>query len=111
MLRYLRLLRQLGMPVCGEQLEFPLRAEDYAGLSQAAPGLERGNYVCIHPGAGQSSQRWPAVRFAEVADELAAKGCTVVLTGSSDECELTQTVRYAMCATPLDLTGRITLSR
>ena len=108
-LRYLRLLRQLGVPSCGQQLEFPLRPEDHAALARAAPGLASGSYVCIHPGARLPSRRWPPQRFAEVADGLADQGWTVVLTGSPDERELTQAVRGAMRSHAIDLTGATTL--
>lgn len=108
-LRCLRLLRLLGVPACGEHLEFPLRDEDQAALAQAAPGLARGSYVCVHPGARLPTRRWPAIRFAQVADALAAQGWTVVLTGSPDERALARAVRGAMRATPLDLSGRTTL--
>jgi len=108
-LRYLRLLRQLGIPTQGQHLEFPLTGHDRAELAQAAPGLEAGSYVCIHPGARLPSRRWSTSRFAQVADGLAAQGWTVVITGSPDERDLTQSLLGAMRAPAIDLTGRTTL--
>ena len=75
--RLLKLLRFLGVPAAGEYLEFPLRKEDFARL-RAAEGtreLRPGEYVCVHPGASVAERRWPAARFAAVADVLAGRGC------------------------------------
>jgi len=108
-LRYLRLLRQLGIATQGQHLEFPLTELDRAELERAVPGLEPGSYVCIHPGARLPSRRWPPHRFAQVADGLAAQGWTVLVTGSPDERDLTQAVLDAMHAPAIDLTGRTTL--
>jgi heptosyltransferase II len=37
--------------------------------------------VALAPGARWATKRWPAERFAEVADALAAEGCAIVLCG------------------------------
>ena len=37
--------------------------------------------VAIAPGARWATKRWPAERFAAVADALAAEGCSIVLCG------------------------------
>jgi heptosyltransferase-2 len=37
--------------------------------------------VAIAPGARWATKRWPAERFAAVADALAAQGCSIVLCG------------------------------
>jgi ADP-heptose:LPS heptosyltransferase len=108
-LRYLRLLRHLGIEDQGEHLQFPVQESDRTELAQVTPGLRPGAYICIHPGARLPSRRWSPARFAEVADGLAAQGWTVVVTGSRDERELTQAVLGAMHADAIDLTGRTSL--
>ena len=108
-LRYLRLLSQLGIAQQGEQLEFPLGPGDRAELARTLPGLQPGSYVCIHPGARLPSRRWPPQRFAEVADSLAADGWTIIVTGSAEERTLTSAVIAAMQAPAIDLTGRTSL--
>ena len=65
--------------------------------------------MCIHPGARLASRRWPAQRFAQVADGLAARGLRIVLTGSEQERDITQAVLMAMHAPALDMTGRTDL--
>ncbi len=41
--------------------------------------------VCIHPGSGGSSERWPLRSFMELGDQLQEAGCDVVVTGGPGE--------------------------
>jgi ADP-heptose:LPS heptosyltransferase len=107
--RLLRLPERLGMPLQGEELEFPIRDEDRDDLRRAAPDLSQGDYACVHPGARFESRRWPVERFAAVADALAERGVSVVLTGSPAEAGLTARVAAAARAPVLDLGGRTSL--
>jgi ADP-heptose:LPS heptosyltransferase len=105
--RLLCLLDALGAPSCGDHLEFPIRPVDqaaYAKLAEAL-GLERGNYVCIHPGARNAARRWPPAQFAQAADALARQGLQIVLTGSAEEVTLTQAVATKMQARAFDVAG------
>ena len=49
--------------------------------------------VVVHPGASVPARTWPPGRFAELAGALAAAGYDVVVTGSSREAGLVETVR------------------
>jgi ADP-heptose:LPS heptosyltransferase len=114
--RYLRLMRWLG---CGDgdgdgdtALEFPFEPLDHAALGELGarePLPPPGSYACIHAGARLRSRRWPAARFGQVADGLAARGCRIVLTGILDERGIAAEVRRHMSAPALDLSGRTTL--
>jgi len=109
--RLLALAEFLGAPARGDHLEFPVTGADrlaFASLN-AIHRLEPHAYVCIHPGSQLPSRRWPADRFAAVGDALAARGYRIVLTGSSQEIDLTRSVRAAMHHPALDLAGRTTL--
>jgi ADP-heptose:LPS heptosyltransferase len=106
-LRYVRLMRHLGFPDCGTELEWPLLDDDAAEDLPAA--LERESYVCVHPGARLLSRRWPVERFAQVADRLAAGGYTIVVTGSTEEMPLTAALVQRMRKPALDLAGRTSL--
>lgn len=117
-LRFLRLLAFLGLPQADPALEFPLQAADHAGLQRlnSTLGSKRnpahllaGAYVCVHPGARLPSRRWPAQRFAEVADALARQGWQIVLTGSAGEREIVEALQRAMQALALNLCGRTDL--
>lgn len=112
--RWLRLTDFIGLPRRGEHLEFPLTAEDFrefAALPEA-PQLQAGAYVCIHPGARAETRRWPAERFAQVANALAARGFRIVITGNGAETGLARRVSAAMSIArpaPLDLARDISL--
>lgn len=108
--RYLGLMEFLGAGSGSSHLEFPLTEEDGRSLAAACPDLpEPGSYVCIHPGARLPSRRWPAERFAFVADGLAERGWQIVFTGSKDEKGIVDAVRRAMRGLSMDLSGRTDL--
>ncbi|CAH2912252.1 MAG: ADP-heptose--lipooligosaccharide heptosyltransferase II [uncultured Paraburkholderia sp.] len=109
--RYLALMRALGAATGDRQLSFPLSerdGEEYASLV-AAHGIEAERLVLIHPGAQLPSRRWPAARFAEVADRLAADGWQIAITGTAAEASLTGEVLGAMTAPALHLAGATSL--
>ena len=64
-------------------------------------------YVVLHPGASVPARRWPAERFAATTRRLNSRGVRVVVTGSSEERELTALVAGA---DGLDLGGRTSLA-
>lgn len=109
--RLLRLISFLGLPLCGEELEFPITTEEQQRAEQLLQehGLRRHAYVCIHPGARAAARRWFPERFAAVADNLAKRGLRVVLSGSADELELTRRVAKTMCSPSLNVVGVLTL--
>ena len=107
-LRYLRLLRFLGIETHDSGLEFPFAASDEEELRAAGVRIP-GEYACVHAGARMPSRRWPPERFAQVADELAAQGLTVVLTGSQEERALVNEVQARMAEGAINLAGRTSL--
>jgi ADP-heptose:LPS heptosyltransferase len=109
--RHLRLMEFLGVPSQGDALEFPLDGEDDAAFVpvQQRYRLEPGDYICIHPGSRAANRRWPAEKFAAVADHLARSGYRIVLTGTRVEADLTQAVAARMNAPYIDLAGKTSL--
>jgi ADP-heptose:LPS heptosyltransferase len=68
-------------------------------------------YVVLHPGAAVPARRWPAPHHRRAAGLLAAAGLAMVVTGGSDERDLTAEVAAGVPETGcvLDLGGRTEL--
>lgn len=110
--RLLALTDHLGLPRCGTAIDFPLDDADRAEarrLLAAESASPPSRYVCVHAGAPRASRPWDARRFAEVADAIAARGHTVVLTGARAESGLLRDVAGCMRHEPVDLSGRTNL--
>lgn len=105
----LSLATHLGAPWCGDHLEFPIRLNERAEFCILQDAFAEQPYICIHPGARLETRRWRPERFARVADELAADGYAVVLTGTQSESELCAAVAAAMRTRPINLCGRTSL--
>lgn len=105
--RHLRLMEFLGFELEGDDLEFPIYAQDWAKfhLLKETYGLQPGQYACVHPGSRAHDRRWSIDRFAAVADGLAERGLRVVLTGTHEESHLTAAVANRMLAPMVDLAG------
>lgn len=109
--RHLELMAYLGIPLRGEHLEFPVTGDDRESLRRllADEGVTLRDYLCLHPGGRGLTRRWPAPRFAAVADALAARGHQVVLTGTVEEDALGRAVCQAMRRPAVNLVGRTDL--
>lgn len=110
--RHLALMTHLGAPPADRgELELPIRADEERAHTAllARTGLRPGGYALVHPGATSASRRWPAERFAQVGDALAARGLAVAVTGVAGEEALTGAVTAGMRAPGLDLCGATTL--
>jgi ADP-heptose:LPS heptosyltransferase len=110
-LRYTALTAALGAPAEDAALAFPLEPEDWSEYAhlEASEGIEADRLVVIHPGAQLPSRRWPAERFAAVADHLAADGWQIAITGTAAEAALTGAALGAMEAPALHLAGSTSL--
>lgn len=76
---------------------------------RAAPHLPAGPgpLVALHPGATDGRRRWPAERFALLAEALADRGATVLVTGSAAEAGLVSRVVDAVRAPVLPVVGAV----
>lgn len=97
----LRLLREHGALK-------PERGTQSHGLEAQA----RGPLVALCPGSTNSrAKRWPAERFAAVADMLMTKaGACVILIGAGEEREVSEEVARLMSQRPVVLTGKTSLA-
>ncbi|MEX5218806.1 MAG: glycosyltransferase family 9 protein [Nitrospira sp.] len=110
-LRHLELLRHLGIPEQGQDLEFPLTDADraaFAGL-RAAAGLAPESFVCVHPGGRGHDRRWAPESFGIVADRLAREGYSIVMTGTAEERDIVKATVAAMQSDVINLVGQTDL--
>ena len=109
--RYTRLTEALGLGRCDENLWFPLtgtdRTEARSLLQRYRVHPERA--VIVHAGSQLPSRRWPAERFAAVADALAQRGATILLTGTRTESGLMGAVQARMRGPAVSLAGATSL--
>lgn len=109
--RSLALVRLLGCPDYGPELEFPLLFEDRREASSLLRDLptERPR-IGLHPGSRSFEKRWAGESFAAVADELSRScGASIVLLGDARERELARSVADRMEVFSTDLTAKTTL--
>lgn len=107
--RLLALTDHLGVPRQGTALDFPVDGTDRETAAALWRPLRGQPFAVVHAGSQLPSRRWPAARFAAVADGLADAGLGIVLTGSPAEAPLVRLVAEQMRHPALDLTGRTTL--
>lgn len=108
-LRNLELVRLLGCPRTGLDLEFPLFAEDRREAVSLLYGMRR-PIIGLHPGSRSPARRWPAEYFAAAADDLARRfNAGIILTGVPTEREIVREVAALMETDATDLAGKTTL--
>ena len=66
----------------------------------------RGRYAAIHPGGFYPAQRWPAARFARLADLVAESGLTPVLIGARGDTALLGEISGRMARTGAIVCGQ-----
>jgi heptosyltransferase-2 len=104
--------------VTGREPQFDLRVSDERKAEAAELLRRRGvtfarPVVALCPGSTNSrAKRWPAERYAALADMLMEEaGVDVVLVGAREELEVTREVVAAMSRAPVVLTGETDLAR
>ncbi len=108
-LRLLKVIHALDVPLQGTALEFPVTTGEYAAADKIMQRLHltAGRYVCLHPGARDCRRRWPPANFAYIGDILAAAGYQILITGSKEEQALTKAVADHMQQPAIDLVAQI----
>lgn len=91
-LRGLELTDFLGFPPVEPEMVLVPREEDKEGAARLLERHGIGRFALVHPGASASSRIYPAGRYRQVVEELAAKGLPVIVTGGPGEEELAREV-------------------
>lgn len=111
-LRWLEVVALVGAQPVRLQPQLAVTAADRhaADLALAAAGVDGGApLVALHPGATDPRRRWPPQRLAAVADALAADGARPVLLGGAGDAGGVASVRAALRAPAIDLSGALSL--
>ncbi len=75
--------------------------------SRQFSGERSGRMAVLAPGSRWATKRWPADRFASLADALVSDGLAVALAGGDDDREVAAHVVSRARVDVLDLTGRL----
>jgi lipopolysaccharide heptosyltransferase II len=115
-LRYGRIAEGLGMSAPLIEPRIAIARADHDWAHSQLQSLE-GRILAIHPGAGWTTKRWPAERFAAVASKAARRfGFHPIILGSDSERETATQVEHTLrslipSVTPLNLAGQTTLKQ
>ncbi|GAA1312869.1 glycosyltransferase family 9 protein [Pseudonocardia xinjiangensis] len=102
--RFLEVVRLAG---ADGPADYPLLAVSAAERDAAAALLPGdGPWVALHAGATDARRRWPAERFAAVADAVNTAGARPVLVGAGADAAASEAVVAAASTPVTDLTGR-----
>ncbi len=107
-IRFLELVGLLGAPPTALEPRLDLTGRDDSEADAALAGLAT-PLVAIHPGARDKRRRWPPERFAAVGDGIAARGSSVIVTGSAAERDVVDAVASRMRAPTRQMVDTVTL--
>lgn len=108
--RVLALLRFIGAEPRGEELVFPLSAEDRRIAAQKLSSLAT-PLIGIHPGSRDPRRRWPVEHFATVARTLRQRhGGTVLVFGEMQERDTALQLTEAIGAGAFSVAGTTPLA-
>jgi ADP-heptose:LPS heptosyltransferase len=82
----------------------------HADTTTPAASFQVDSWLLIHPGSTAASRRYPPEKFAEVAEQLAKLGWSIVFTGSESESDLIASIQSQMFSPSHSLAGRLNLA-
>jgi ADP-heptose:LPS heptosyltransferase len=108
-LELLQVVALAGAQPCPVACEVEVTENDRRLGARAVPEMPGQRLVVLHPGASDPRRRWPAERYAAVADALASRGALIAISGSDAEAHLGQAIIGHMRHDALDLSGKLSL--
>jgi ADP-heptose:LPS heptosyltransferase len=105
--RFLEVVRLVGADGPADYPRLAVSDAERGAAAALLPG--DGPWVALHAGATDPRRRWPAARFAAVADVLTAAGARPVLVGSGADAAPSAAVAAGALGPVTDLTGRTDL--
>lgn len=107
-MRYLETVSLVGAAPVVLEPRIAVTQADLVEAQRQVPESDK-PLIALHPGASDPGRRWPAEKFAELGDALAAKGAHVLITGVEDERSTVEAVSSAMRCYPQNLCGHLSL--
>jgi len=107
--RHMALMEHLGIEPEALDLEFPITEKDEQELAERCLPLINKRYVCIHPGSASALRQWPPQYFAAIAAYCIENKFTVVVTGTSEERDITREFIKCIHYPVIDATGKTSL--
>jgi ADP-heptose:LPS heptosyltransferase len=112
--RQLDLVASVGWQTASTELSFKVPDAALAHVRRVL--LSRGigahtPFIVLHAGAGAPSRRYPAALWSQVIQGLAARDCTMVLTGAAHEMALTERIGRDSGVPVLSLAGQLDLGQ
>lgn len=110
--RLLRLLDFIVPAGRDSRLEFPIGPRERGAATEILEdaGVDSSTVrVGLVFGAPWAARRWPAERYASLADRLAGRGASIFLLGSAAERDLGERLARSSRARPVNLAGRVGL--
>jgi heptosyltransferase I len=107
---YLKVLRELGIPVHSDFEWLPVRSEAQTVMDTVWPD-DGSRWVALQPGARWLNKRWPVESFAQLAAGLLRirPDVRVVVLGGAGDVELGRRICEEAGPRALNLAGRLTL--
>jgi heptosyltransferase-2 len=111
---YMELISRLGFKSYPPKLFLPLTQEEKNSATELLRSLDvdlKLPIAILHPGASYGpSKRWPTERFAELGSLLRDRNkASVLITGSTDEMELAESISSIMKNKTINLSGQTSL--
>ncbi|MGI4749514.1 MAG: glycosyltransferase family 9 protein [Janthinobacterium lividum] len=91
-MRYLEMVALIGAKTLNIEPRWESIPKDLEELDKVLPGWKSQNLIVIHPGATDMRRRWPAKKFAAIADDLIDLGFKIAITGTDFENEVVKEV-------------------
>lgn len=91
-LRYLEMVALTGAKTADIEPRWESVPEDLKELDNVLPGWKDKKVIVVHPGATDMRRRWPAKKYAAVADILINVGFSIAITGTDFENEVVKEV-------------------
>ena len=112
----LNILAGAGIPTPNRELSLHLTQEDLNSaddLLRECEDLDSDSpVIVIHPGSPTSLKRWPADRYARLANQLSqGYNARIVLVGGKGEKQIVRSIFSLMNGHAIDLSGRTTLGQ